>query len=190
MVRILAPADQEPCPIHALRKWLDVLADDGQITPGPLLRRLDRHGTIGAKAAGRPPKDDRRCGGITADTVIKTAARAAQLTPVPTPEERAAAAQAKAEAHAAAEGASTAEEANAVLKAWRTARRTARAAVRRITGHSMRRGWIQQALAAGSPAETVAVHSRHSLRSTAFDAYRSKLLPWSQNPTRLLGLLA
>ncbi|MEE1762368.1 hypothetical protein [Streptomyces sp. SP18BB07] len=184
MVRILAPADQEPCPIHALRKWLDVLTDDGQITPGPLLRRIDRHGNICAKAAGRPPKDDRRCGGITADTVIKTAARAAQLTPVPTPEERAAAAQAKAEAHAAA------EEANAVLKAWRTARRTARAAVRRITGHSMRRGWIQQALAAGSPAETVAVHSRHSLRSTAFDAYRSKLLPWSQNQTRLLGLPA
>ncbi|MCZ0984228.1 hypothetical protein O1L60_46580 [Streptomyces diastatochromogenes] len=55
-VRILAPADQELCPIHALREWLDVLADDGQLTPGPLLRRIDRHGNIGAKAAGRPPR--------------------------------------------------------------------------------------------------------------------------------------
>ncbi|MGW7359648.1 hypothetical protein ACWGI0_24200 [Streptomyces sp. NPDC054802] len=148
-VRILAPADQELCPVHALREWLDVLADDGQLTPGPLLRRIDRHGNIGVKAAGRPPRDDRRRGGITADTV-KTAARAAQLTPAPTPEER--------------------------------------AAVRRITGHSFRRGWIQQALAAGNPPETVALHSRHSLRSTAFDAYRRKKVPWNQNPTRFLGL--
>lgn len=192
-VRILAPADQELCPIHALREWLDVLADDGQLTPGPLLRRIDRHNNIGAKAAGRPPKDDRRRGGITADTVndiIKATARAAELTPTPTPEERAAAARARQEALAAADAAPTAEEANAVLKSWRTARRAARAAVRRITGHSFRRGWIQQALAAGSPPETVALHSRHSLRSTAFDAYRRKKLPWKENPTRFLGLAA
>ncbi|WP_328973891.1 integrase [Streptomyces sp. NBC_00239] len=192
-VRILAPADQELCPIHALREWLDVLADDGQLTPGPLLRRIDRHGNIGAKAAGRPSKDDRRRGGITADTVndiIKATARAAELTPTPPPEERAAATQARQEALAAADAAPTAEEANAVLKTWRTARRAARAAVRRITGHSFRRGWIQQALAAGSPPETVALHSRHSLRSTAFDAYRRKKLPWKENPTRFLGLAA
>ncbi|WP_251021781.1 hypothetical protein [Streptomyces sp. ISL-98] len=68
--------------------------------------------------------------------------------------------------------------------------RAARAAVRRITGHSFRRGWIQQALAAGNPPETVALHSRHSLRSTAFDAYRRKKVPWNQNPTRFLGLAA
>ncbi|MFI5857289.1 integrase [Streptomyces parvulus] len=192
-VRILAPADQELCPIHALREWLDVLADDGQLTPGPLLRRIDRHGNIGAKAAGRPPKDDRRRGGITADTVndiVKAAARAAELTPTPTPHELAAAAQAKEEAHAAVEAAPTAEEADAVLKAWRTARRAARAAVRRITAHSFRRGWIQQALAAGNPPETVALHSRHSLRSSAFDAYRRKKVPWRENPTRFLGLAA
>ncbi|WP_228982165.1 integrase [Streptomyces sp. DH12] len=192
-VRILAPADQELCPIHALREWLDVLADDGQLTPGPLLRRIDRHGNIGVKAAGRRAKDDRRRGGITADTVndiIKATARAAELTPTPTPEERAVAARARQEALAAADAAPTAEEANAVLKTWRTARRAARAAVRRITGHSFRRGWIQQALAAGSPPETVALHSRHSLRSTAFDAYRRKKVPWKENPTRFLGLAA
>ncbi|MFJ9871207.1 integrase [Streptomyces sp. NPDC101165] len=191
-VRILAPADQELCPIHALRAWLHVLADDGQLTPGPLLRRIDRHGNIGAKAAGRPLKDDRRRGGITADTVndiIKAAARAAQLTPTPSPEERAAA-RARQEAFAAADAARTAEEANAVLKAWRTARRAARTTVRRITGHSFRRGWIQQALAVGNPPETVALHSRHSLRSTAFDAYRREKVPWNQNPTRFLGLAA
>ncbi|MFJ3365780.1 site-specific integrase [Streptomyces anthocyanicus] len=192
-VRILAPADQELCPIHALREWFDVLADDSQLTPGPLLRRIDRHGNIGAKAAGRQPKDHRRRGGITADTVndiIKAAAGAAELTITPSPEERAAAAQARREAFAAAEVAPTAEEANAVLKAWRTARRAARAAARRITGHSFRRGWIQQALAAGNPPETVALHSRHSLSSTAFDAYRRKKVPWKENPTRFLGLAA
>ncbi|MGW7386566.1 hypothetical protein [Streptomyces sp. NPDC054794] len=59
-----------------------------------------------------------------------------------------------------------------------------------ITGHSFRRGWIQQALAAGNPPEVVALHSRHSLRSTAFDAYRKKKIPWSQNPTVGLGLAA
>ncbi|MER5572396.1 integrase [Streptomyces massasporeus] len=192
-VRILAQDDQEICPVHAVLEWLDVLADDGQLTPGPFLRRIDRHGNIGAKAAGRHTKDPNRRGGITADTVndiIKAAAQAAGLTQAPTPEERAAAAQAKNEAYAAAEAAPTAEEANAILKGWRTARRAALAALRRITGHSMRRGWIQTALAAGNPPEVVALHSRHSLRSPAFDAYRKKKVPWNQNPTRALALAA
>lgn len=34
------------------------------------------------------------------------------------------------------------------------------------------------------------MHSRHSLRSTTFDAYRRKKVPWNQNPTRSLGLAA
>ncbi|MFE3608249.1 site-specific integrase [Streptomyces goshikiensis] len=192
-VRILAPDDQDLCPLHALREWLDVLADDGQLTPGPLLRRIDRHGNIGVKAAGRHTKDERRRGGITADTVsdiVKSAARAAGLTPTPTPEERAAVALAAREAKQAAEQAATAEESNAILRAWRTARRAARAAVRRITGHSMRRGCIQAMLDAGTPPEVVALHSRHSPRSTAFDAYRSKKLNWDQNPTGGLRLAA
>lgn len=130
-VRILAPDDQELCPLFALREWMDVLADDGQLTPGPLLRRIDRHGTIGAKAAGRQTKDEKRRGGITADTVndiVKTAARAAELTPAPTPEERAAEALAAREAKAAAAAAPTAEESDAILKAWRTARPAPRSA--------------------------------------------------------------
>ncbi|QKZ20336.1 integrase [Streptomyces chartreusis] len=192
-VRILAQDDPEICPVNAVREWLGVLTDDGQLTPGPFLRRIDRHGNIGAKAAGRHTKDPRRRGGITADTVndiVKAAARAAELTPTPTPEELAATAKARQDAYAAAEAAPTAEEANEILKAWRTARRAARAAVRRITGHSMRRGWIQTALDAGNPPEVVALHSRHSLRSAAFDAYRKKKVPWNQNPTRFLGLAA
>ncbi|MFE4829956.1 integrase [Streptomyces sp. NPDC056672] len=192
-VRILAPADAELCPIHALREWLDLLADDGQLTPGPLLRRIDRHGNIGARAAGRHTKDPLRRGGITADTVtdiITAAARAAELTPTPTPEERAVAAQTKQEALAAADAAPTAEEANAILKGWRSGVRAARAAVRRITGHSFRRGCIQALLDAGNPPELVALHSRHSLRSAAFDAYRKKKIPWNQNPTLSLGLAA
>ncbi|MGW1537952.1 hypothetical protein [Streptomyces aureus] len=156
--------------------------------PGPFLRRIDRHGNIGAKAAGRPTRDPQRRGGITADTV-KAAARAAGLTPAPTPEERAAA-RARHEAYATAETAATAEEASAVLKAWRTTRRAARASVRRITGHSMRRGCIQAMLDAGHPPEVVALHSRHSLRSTAFDAYRKKKITWDQNPTLVLRLAA
>ncbi|MGW7314697.1 integrase [Streptomyces sp. NPDC054865] len=190
-VRILAPDDQETCPLFALREWLDVLADDEQLTPGPLLRRIDKHGNIGAKAAGRKSLDEKRRGGITADTVndiVKTAARAAKLTPTPTSEERAADALAAREAKEAAEQATTAEESNAIMKAWRSARRAARAAIRRITGHSMRRGCIQAMLDAGTPAEVVAVHSRHSPRSTAFDAYRKKTLSWSENPTAVLGL--
>ncbi|MGW0672523.1 integrase [Streptomyces sp. NPDC002746] len=192
-VRILAPEDQELCPLHALREWLDVLADDGQLTPGPLLRRIDRHGNIGAKAAGRKSADEKRRGGITAETVndiVKSAARAAKLTPTPTPEVRAAEALAAREAREAAEQATTAEESNAIMKAWRTTRRAARAAIRRITGHSMRRGCIQAMLDAGTPPEAVAVHSRHSPRSTAFDAYRNKKLTWAQNPTAALGLTA
>ncbi|MGW7820169.1 integrase [Streptomyces puniciscabiei] len=192
-VRILAQHDQEIWPVHAVREWLDVLADDGQLTPGPFLRRIDRHGNIGAKAAGRPTKDPQRRGGITADTVndiVKTAARAAGLTPTPTPEELTAAAKARQEAYAAAAAAPTAEEANTILKAWRTTRRAARATVRRITGHSMRRGCIQAMLAAGAPSEVVALHSRHSLRSAAFDAYRKKKVPWHQNPTLDLQLAA
>ncbi|WP_073227306.1 hypothetical protein [Streptomyces sp. NBRC 110465] len=192
-VRILAQDDQEICPVHAAQEWLDVLADDGQLTPGPFLRRIDRHGNIGAKAAGRHTKDPRRRGGITADTVnaiIKTAAQAAELTPAPTPAERAAAAAAQQAAYEAASVAKTAEEANAIIKAWRTAKRAARAAVRRITGHSMRRGCIQALLDAGNPPEVVALHSRHSPRSAAFDAYRKKKLSWAQNPTATLGLAA
>ncbi|MDW4912581.1 integrase [Streptomyces californicus] len=192
-VRILAPDDQELCPLFALRAWMDVLADDHQLTPGPLLRRIDRHGNIGAKAAGRHTQDERRRGGITADTVndiIKTTAQKAKLTPAPTPEERAAQALAAREAKEAARQAATAEESNAIMKTWRTARRAARAAVRRITGHSMRRGCIQALLDAGNPAEVVAVHSRHSPRSAAFDAYRPRRLTWSNNPTADLGLAA
>ncbi|MGW6202219.1 hypothetical protein ACWF9B_00980 [Streptomyces sp. NPDC055089] len=192
-VRILAPDDQELCPLHALREWLDVLADDGQLTPGPLLRRIDKHGNIGAKAAGRHTKDEKRRGGITADTVndiVKTAARAAELTPAPTPEERAAEALAAREAKQAASAAATAEDSNAIMRTWRSARRAARSAARRITGHSMRRGCIQAMLDAGVPPEKVAVHSRHSPRSTAFDAYRRKKLTWNENPTASLGLVA
>ncbi|NEA18960.1 hypothetical protein, partial [Streptomyces halstedii] len=140
-VRILAQDDAEIYPVHAALEWRDVLADDGQLTPGPFLRRIDRHGNIGAKGAGRHTKDPLRCGGITADTVntiIKTAARAAELVPKPTPDELAAAAAAQAEAYEAAARAESAEEANLILKSWRTVKRAARAAVRRITGHSMR----------------------------------------------------
>ncbi|MFE3629405.1 site-specific integrase [Streptomyces goshikiensis] len=192
-VRILAADESELCPLHALREWLDVLADDGQLTPGPLLRRIDKHGTIGAKGAGRHTKDPLRRGGITAETVntvVKSAARAAGLTPTPAPEDRAAVALAARQAKEAAEQAATAEESNAILKAWRTTRRAARAAVRRITGHSMRRGCIQAMLDAGHPPEAVALHSRHSPRSTAFDAYRSTKLSWDQNPTGSLRLAA
>ncbi|HWU07787.1 MAG TPA: hypothetical protein VN520_15615 [Streptomyces sp.] len=45
-------------------------------------------------------------------------------------------------------------------------------------------------LDAGNPPEAVAVHSRHSPRSTAFDAYHNRKLTWDQNPTAALGLAA
>ncbi|WP_371583227.1 hypothetical protein [Streptomyces sp. NBC_01314] len=149
------------------REWLDVLVGDGRLTPGPLLRRIDRHGNIGAKAAGRPR--------TTAAAHHRRHRQRHHQGRRP-----------RRPAHpgplAAADAAPTAEEVNAILKAWRTARRAARASARRITGHCFRRGWIQQALAAGYPPETVAVHSRHSLRSTALDAYRRKKVLWNQNP--------
>ncbi|MER6684600.1 integrase [Streptomyces olivaceoviridis] len=192
-VTVFAQDDTEICPVHAAQEWLDVLADDGQLVPGPFLRRIDRHGNIGARAAGRHTKDPNRRGGITAETVndiIKAAASAAGLTQQVTPEERAAAARARKEAYAAAAAADTAEEANAIIKTWRAGVRAARAAVRRITGHSMRRGWIQTALDAGTPPEIVALHSRHSLKSSAFDAYRRRKLPLHQNPTLTLTLAA
>ncbi|MFD8609581.1 integrase [Streptomyces sp. NPDC059631] len=166
-VRILAQDDAEICPVHAALEWRDVLADDGQLTPGPFLRRIDRHGNIGAKGAGRHTKDPLRRGGNTADTIIKTAARAAELVPEPTPDELAAAAAAQQEAYEAARKAESAEEANLILKSWRTAKRAARA---------------------GNPPEVVAVHSRHSPRSAAFDAYREKKVSWAQNPAATLGL--
>ncbi|MER6913981.1 integrase [Streptomyces sp. NPDC000594] len=186
-IRILAPGDDELCPIRALEEWLAVLADDGQLTPGPLLRRIDRHGNIGAKAAGRHTADPKRRGGITAETVsdiVTATARAAELTPTPTPEETAAAAQARQAAYEAAAAAPTAEDAGVILKTWRSAKRAAQKAVRRITGHSMRRGCIQAMLAAGHPAEKVALHSRHSPSSSAFDVYRKKTLTWNEATTR------
>jgi hypothetical protein len=86
--------------------------------------------------------------------------------------------------------AETAEEANAIIKKWRTAQRAARAAVRLITDHSMRRGCVPAMLDAGNPPEVVAVHSRPSPRSAAFDAYRKRKLTWAQNPTAALRLAA
>ncbi|WP_338933145.1 hypothetical protein WEB32_34105 [Streptomyces netropsis] len=132
--------------------------------------------TSAPRPPGATPRDPNRRGGITTDTVndiIKAAARAADLTPTPTPEELTAAAQTKQEAVAAADAAPTAEEANVIVKTWRTAKRAARAAVRRITGHRFRRRPIQAMPAAGNPPEVVAVYSRHSPRSSAFDAHRN-----------------
>ncbi|EFG03636.1 integrase (plasmid) [Streptomyces clavuligerus] len=186
-IRILAPGDDELCPIWALEEWLEVFAADGQLAARPLLRRIDRHGNIGAKAADRHTKDPLRRGGITAETVsdlVTSTARAADLTPTPTAEEKAAATAAKQEAYAAAGAAPTAEEAGTILKAWRTAAWAARQAVRRITGHSMRRGCMQAMLGAGHPAEKVALHSRHSVSRSAFDVYREKKLTWAEATTR------
>ncbi|MEV8544349.1 hypothetical protein [Streptomyces sp. NPDC051572] len=43
---------------------------------------------------------------------------------------------------------------------------------------------------AGPTPEAVTVHSQHSPRSTALDAYRKKELTWDQNPTATLELAA
>ncbi|RCG21165.1 hypothetical protein DQ384_36765 [Sphaerisporangium album] len=190
VVRILAPDDdQELCPITALRAWLDVLTDDEQLTAGPLFRRIDRHGRIGAAAAGRRCDDDARQGGITARTVrniIQDAARAAALVPTPTSQELAEARAAKTAAYTAAAAARSAEEGDRILARWRTAVRSTRRAIRRITGHSMRRGFIQTALESGHPADRVAQHSRHAPGSQAFWSYTKRLTDWRDNLTRTI----
>lgn len=43
----------------------------------------------------------------------------------------------------------------------------------------------RRTLEAGNPPEVVALRSRHSLRSAAFDAYRKKKAPWNQPPNTL-----
>ncbi|MFJ9378864.1 hypothetical protein [Streptomyces sp. NPDC101455] len=79
------------------------------------------------------------------------------------------------------------------MKSWRSARRAARAAIRRIAERYMRRGSIQAMPDAGHTPESVTVHAQHSPRSTAFDAVRKKKLTWDQKPdtpTVTLGLAA
>ncbi|MET8807950.1 integrase [Streptomyces sp. NPDC004546] len=193
-VRILAPLDApDLCPITALRRWFDVLADAGQLTDGPLLRRIDRHGNIGADAAGRRNDSADRQGGITARTVrtlIKTAARAAGLIKAEHEQEVAEVWAARGEAVAAAATAETDTEASGILAGWRQALRKALQQGRRITGHSMRRGFIQAALRSKKPPHQVAAHSRHAPKSRAFWDYVDRTPDWAQSPTLRLRLVA
>ncbi|WP_143196720.1 hypothetical protein [Streptomyces sp. MJM1172] len=193
-VRILAPLDApELCPITALQQWLDILADADQLTDGPLLRRIDRHGNIGSAAAGRRNDSEDRQGGITARTVrniVKDAARAAKLIK---PEHEDAVAEvwaSRAEAVAAARAADTETEASSILSTWRHALRKALQKGRRITGHSMRRGFIQTALRNRKPPHQVAAHSRHAPQSRAFWEYVDSVPDWTQNATMDLRLAA
>jgi hypothetical protein len=157
-------------PIHALRdwrEWLDVLADDGQLTltPGRLLPASTGTAVIGAKAAGRQPKDDRR--------------------PVHHrfhPEERVAAARAKQEAFAAAGAALTAEGGQRHPQGL--AHRTARGSRRRPPHHRSQfpprwssRPW---------PPAT----RPRRLPSAPCAAPPSTPIPWNQTATRSLDLAA
>ncbi|MET9365818.1 hypothetical protein ABZX93_33585 [Streptomyces sp. NPDC006632] len=193
-VRILAPLDApELCPVTAVRRWFDFLADAGQLTDGPLLRRIDRHGKIGADAAGRRNDDGDRQGGITARTVrtiIKKAARAAGLIKAEDEQAVAEVWQDRAEAVAAAAGADSEAEASSILSGWRLRLRRALQQGRRITGHSMRRGFIQAALRSKKPPHQVAIHSRHAPKSRAFWEYVNSIPDWEQSATMSLRLAA
>ncbi|MFI6977399.1 hypothetical protein ACIBSV_02290 [Embleya sp. NPDC050154] len=72
VTRILAQPDTHLCPVRAMRAWRAVLDEHGQDVPGPLVRRIDKHGRIGTDAGGRRPKDARRAGGVTAETIRTT----------------------------------------------------------------------------------------------------------------------
>jgi hypothetical protein len=191
-ILILSPLDApELCPVRALADWHAVLAAAGQMVPGPLLRRIDRHGQIGADAAGRRTIEPSRQGGITARTVrniITAAARAAKLID---PQHEDAVAEiwsARAETAAQAQAAASEPEANALWAAWRLRLRAARQRMRRITGHSMRRGFIQTALLKRIPAEDVARHSRHAPGSRSFWTYARLAPDWRTNVTGRLHL--
>ncbi len=62
-------ATAETCPVRALRAWLEV----ARISGGPLFRSVDRHANV---CPGRTS-------GLTVARVVKRAARAASLDPVP-----------------------------------------------------------------------------------------------------------
>ncbi|WP_126642723.1 hypothetical protein [Embleya hyalina] len=65
ITRILAQDDEELCPVRAFRAWRAVLVDHDQPLTGPLIRRIDKHGRIGAAPGCRwlePPASRSRSG--------------------------------------------------------------------------------------------------------------------------------
>lgn len=190
--RVLAQPDPDLCPVRAIRAWKALLAEHDQDTPGPLIRRIDRHGRIGDAAGGRRPKDPHRAAGVTAETIrtiITTAAGNARLAPEPDDAERDAAERARAREDIALAAAATDAERDAVLAARRRRLRAAAHTWRRFTGHSMRHGFVMESLNAGHSPEAVARQGRWTPGSRSF---RERYVPenaddWTANSTRGLG---
>ena len=63
------------CPVRTVRAWRDALTEVG-IVAGPLFRRIDRHGRLGAGACGRGASD--RLGGQAVGLILRRLAERAQ----------------------------------------------------------------------------------------------------------------
>jgi len=68
------------CPHAAVRAWRLYLAGQGYVS-GPLFPRIDRHGHLGAGAAGRARADDGRITPKTVHATVRARAAAAGLVP-------------------------------------------------------------------------------------------------------------
>ncbi|MFF2751128.1 hypothetical protein ACFVVA_37030 [Kitasatospora sp. NPDC058048] len=190
-VRILAQDTPELCPVTAHREWTRVL-DEQRAGPGPLLRRVDRHGRVGGaggrRPAGRPTADAERTLGISGRTVrniIAAAAAGARLVEPWTPEQRRVLSTA---AEAAALAALPAADRDEYRSRLRVERRTLRRTRPRYTGHSMRRGLIREMQQRRVLRATIEQHARYRPGSRALDRYLADLPPWADNPTALVRL--
>ncbi|MGW2724904.1 hypothetical protein [Streptomyces sp. NPDC001492] len=181
VVRVVAQ-DDATCPVAAWRAWREDLAAAG-IERGPLLRRI-KNGKF--TTAGRPPRDPERAGGIgdrTIRNLVRATAAAAGLTRELDGEER----RLLSTAAEAAELAALAEpEREAFAVERRRRRRLLRHRLRRYTGHSMRRGPIQDAQQRGVPRDVVERQYRYAPGSKALARYYDERVPWQDNPTVIM----
>ncbi|MEU1133354.1 hypothetical protein ABZ383_26455 [Streptomyces sp. NPDC005900] len=178
VVRIVAQ-DDDTCPLAAWRAWRRVLAAAG-IDRGPLLRRV-KNGKL--TTAGRPPRDPERAGGIgdrTIRNLIARTAAAAKLTRELTAEERRVLSTRAEEKEAAA---LPAEERAAFAAERRRQRRLLRAALRRYSGHSMRRGHVRHLQRLRVPRHIIEAQCRYVHGSKALARYLDDKVPWQDNPT-------
>ncbi|MGW2793601.1 hypothetical protein ACWC9H_27230 [Streptomyces sp. NPDC001251] len=169
------------CPVALYRAWAAVLAEQG-ITSGPLLRRV-RNGKC--TSAGRPPADPARAGGFGDRALRNLIARCAHVARLvePLTAEQVELMSTKAERERLADLESAAER-DALRTQLRLERRKLRRSRPRYSGHSMRRGRVQDYQQRGTPAHVIERLCRYARGSRALARYLDPLIAWAEHPDR------